>query len=412
MSISSRSNSDLSITQHPKKTNFAWRKNSFNQYNLVFLAAALLPVFSIGLFNIAIDPYGVFNTPTFLGVNQSKPDKWKHQRLFKAVDVTRVKPVTLFLGTSRINLGLDPSHPALKNYQPAYNLGLNAANPYETLRYLQHTLKNQKKIKLIMLSVDFIMFNSSLNNQPGFSEARLEKQTMILQDTINATFSLDTFALSRQALIANINNLPQDVYEPNGLMRLQSFDKNKLTSRFRMSINNYFKHHINYQLSYKYLADIQAIVNLCKQHGILLKVFISPYHVTENEAIRTTKNWSILEEWKRKLVEITPVWDFSGYNSITTEQLSNDMKYYTDHSHYTKEIGDLVLNRLLSYQQETVRDDFGLLLTPANIESQLDKIRANREVWVKNNPELVKLIQDIKKEQDIKNKLKAKNNSE
>ena len=105
--------------------------------------------------------------------------------------------------------------------------------------------------------------------------------------------------------------------------------------------------------------------------------------------------WSNFEEWKRKIVEISDVFDFSGYNSITTEAIHNNMKNYTENSHYTPQIGNLILNRILSYKEEKVPEDFGILINQENIESNLEKIRQDREFWAKNNPDEVKFIKEI-----------------
>ena len=71
-----------------------------------------------------------------------------------------------------------------------------------------------------------------------------------------------------------------------------------------------------------------------------------------------------------------PLWDFSGYNSLTTEDVPPDgdsetqMKWYWESSHYKKELGDLVLDRIFDYHhpERIVPDDFGVLLTPKNIK--------------------------------------------
>ncbi|WP_293060386.1 hypothetical protein [Okeania sp. SIO2B3] len=83
--------------------------------------SALLPVVAVGRFNIVADPYDVFNTPNFLGINHSKPRKDNSDRLFKAIDIIRIKPVTVLMGSSRTKRAIDPNYPALKNHQPAYN---------------------------------------------------------------------------------------------------------------------------------------------------------------------------------------------------------------------------------------------------------------------------------------------------
>lgn len=101
---------------------------------------------------------------------------------------------------------------------------------------------------------------------------------------------------------------------------------------------------------------------------------------------------------KRELVKIIPVWDFSGCNSITTELINNDIKNYIDVSHYRKEVGNLVLNRLLDYQTEKIFEDFGVMITSENIKFHLAKISAKSEVWAKNNYDKIILVEDIKRE--------------
>lgn len=365
---------------------------SFRKFNLLFLAAALTPMLAVGLVNIAVDPYGIFNPPQLSSVNQLKPEKWKYQRLFKAIDVTRLKPVTVLIGSSRTNLGLNPAYSGLD--KPAYNLGLNGANTYEALRYLQHAIKNQENLSLVVLGVDFIMFNASLGNQPGYWEGRLEKQTITPQDAVNTIFSLDALSLSRKTFAANRNHLGGDTYYPNGFMRLQPTEDETLSS-FRKALSIYFDVHKGYQLSDQYLEALQAIADLCREKDIPLVVFISPAHATQWEAIYTAGQWQTFEQWKREVAKIVPVWDFSGYNSVTTEPLSENMNNYIDSSHYSEKVGNLVLSKILTDREETVPEDFGVLLTPENIESHLAKIRGDREAWLRNRPEEAKLVQEI-----------------
>ena len=44
------------------------------------------------------------------------------------------------------------------------------------------------------------------------------------------------------------------------------------------------------------------------------------------------------------------------------------MKNYTENSHYTPQVGNLILNRILSYKEEEVPEDFGILINQENIE--------------------------------------------
>ncbi len=382
-----------------KSKKYGLPSKKYRKFNLLFLTFTSIPILFVGLFNFAVDPYDIFNTPNFLGLNHSKSKKDNNDRLFKAIDIIRIKPITVLLGSSRAKQGLDPEHPALANYQPAYNLAINGPNTYEVLRYLQHTITNQKNIKEVILGIDFFMFDEFLENQSSFSEQRLEKQHITLEDAANALFSLDTFWVSIDTVKASLNQLNKDSsYGENGFMPNRKSNDGKNKWRFNQSINQYFTLHPKYKFSDKYLSDFKSLVSLCQQHGITLKIFISPAHATEGEVIRITNQWQAFEQWKREIANIVPVWDFSGYNSVTTESIRDRMEKYVDNSHYSKEVGYLILNRILSYQEEKVPDDFGVLITPENIEESLKKIRADREIWVKKNTDDLKLVQDIYQE--------------
>ena len=41
----------------------------YGQFNFWFFLAVFILMLSVGLFNIAIDPYGIFNSPKITGLN-------------------------------------------------------------------------------------------------------------------------------------------------------------------------------------------------------------------------------------------------------------------------------------------------------------------------------------------------------
>ncbi len=372
------------------------RKKQYRHFTLFLLVIIFLPTLTVGLFNWRIDPYGIFNSPEIKGFNQAKPEKLKNTRLFKAVAITNLKPITIFLGSSRTDYGLEPNHPALK--QPAYNLGLGAASPYELLAYLKHAIYNQENIEQIVIGLDEFMFNANNEASPDFSEARLETKNITLLDTINTTFSLDAIAASQETIEASKTNPNYVTHSPKGQLQLRLIDRDKSATdyRFNTSIGFYFKSFPqDYQLSQKHLDNLKKIVKLAKENDIAIKAFISPAHATRYETIRVAGHWQEYEEMKRQLVKILPVWDFSGYNSITIEPISEEIKNYIDDSHYQEEVGNLVLNRLFNYEVEKVPEDFGVLVTSQNIESHLAKIRSQQAIWEENNPEEVEMVKEI-----------------
>lgn len=393
--------SDLSTTSQLKPQS----SHRYFQFNRLFLLSILGIVGLVGLINFLVDPYDIYQTPKVVGINNSKPEKNNNDRLYKAVDIIRIKPKTVILGSSRTKQGIDPEHPILLEIQPSYNLAINGANMYELRRYLEHALKNQSQIQKVILGLDFFMFNQFLENQPTFSETRLEKKYIDIPDLINSLFSLSTLEISQETISASFSSHDRDTsYGENGFAPHRTSEDGQTQGRFKGSINQFFEIHHQYKLSENYLADFKKIVDICRKNQIDLVVFISPSHATQWEAIEAIGAWESFENWKKDLVKITPVWDFSDYNSITSEPIKDVMENYADNSHYTKKVGDLVLNRIFSYQVEQVPSDFGVLMTPDNIEKHLETIRQNRQQWLKKQPKDEQLVKEIKRNFDQKQK--------
>ncbi|HAC64210.1 MAG TPA: hypothetical protein DCF68_11880, partial [Cyanothece sp. UBA12306] len=273
---------NLHTVSEPRKNNFY----RYSKFNRAFLLSILGVMFSVGSFNFLVDPYDIYKTPKISGINQIKSQKNLNDRLFKTVDIIRIKPTNIMLGSSRTKQALNPDHPALSNIKPSYNLAIDGANVYELLRYLEHALKNQPELKQVVIGLDFFMFNEFLENQVTFSENRLEKQYIILPDLINSLFSFSTLELSKETIITSFEDpTPPDSYGENGFMSHRTPKDGKNQWRFKNGINVYFKFHHQYNLSQNYLSNFQKIVDICRKNNINLVLFISPSHATQWEAI-------------------------------------------------------------------------------------------------------------------------------
>lgn len=94
------------------------------------------------------------------------------------------------------------------------------------------------------------------------------------------------------------------------------------------------------------------------------------------------------------------LWDFSGYNSVTIENVpplgtaNANMQYFWEWSHYKTVVGGWILERILDAEQTQshIPWDFGVRLTRKNIEAHLADIDHAREVYLRDNPEDVAFI--------------------
>lgn len=387
---------DKIVNQAPTNSlELRFTQKQFLKFNILFFLWVGLPLFGVGGFNWFIDPYGIYNRNIMIdGLNHDKPNKEHNDRLYKAIDIIRLKPNTILLGSSRVKRGLDPEHPSLKSF-PVYNLGLNGANVYELRRYLEHTIFNNKKIDRVILGLDFFMFNDSLENQPSFTEYRLEKKHISFQDFLNTTLSLDTLFSGQETIQSSSRNRSISNVSENGFLPNSDLENENIKLKFEKSTKLYFKLHSDYKLSQTYVNELKKIVALCEENDIDLIVYFSPSHAIRLASIDAGGHWSSFEDLKRQVTELMPVWDFANHNSITTEPLRNRMSNYADESHYTKPVGDLILNRVLSYNEEKVPRDFGILLTSDNVNKILEKNRLYRDNWADKNPQEIEFVKAI-----------------
>ena len=164
------------------------------------------------------------------------------------------------------------------------------------------------------------------------------------------------------------------------------------------------------------LDYIRKIVAFCRDHRIDLRIVLTPAHAHQLELTAATGDWPALEDGKRELVNLLandarqhpdqapiPFYDFSGYSQITTEALPpkgthTEMEYYWDSSHFKENVGDRILHRLFGSQVGDAgapSDDFGVRLTPENIDQVLAETRRQQEVYRQRFPADIVALQSL-----------------
>jgi hypothetical protein len=87
------------------------------------------------------------------------------------------------------------------------------------------------------------------------------------------------------------------------------------------------------------------------------------------------------------------VWDFSGYNSYSTETAAVNrraMRFFMESSHYTKTLGAVVVRRMFGGPDAS----FGALLNPRSIERHLAAIREQRRLYREHREADVRRVRD------------------
>jgi hypothetical protein len=379
----------------------------------IFTACLLL---SVGIFNLIVDPYGIFRFVDNPGFNSVKPRAGSHGAVSKAYQVLHVRPKGLILGNSRAEVGFDPMHPAWPtNAHPVYNLALPGTGTHISLQYLQHVLANAKKLnvdtpKVVVWGIDIMDFLvDSKSTSP--QKVRRKVETRLLGDTENAvslshvmpkvrdyaeaTLTLDAFFDSIQT-VANQRNPYSEDLTAHGFNPMRDYIKITANEGYASvflqkdiaNIKNFSRRPKGIfdsgGFTSQNLEDLRTVIRLCKQNGIDLKLVIYPYHAHLLEIFRITGQWPSFGNWKRELVKIVAeessslektsvtLWDFSQFSEITEETTPSNsnqktkMKWYWEAGHFKKELGDLVLNRVFNHPGAW--QIFGVNLNLSNLE--------------------------------------------
>lgn len=378
-------------------------------YLKTLLACVLLLLLAVAAINFAVNPFAIFPSPDIAGVNARKTEFFKHIRLVKAYALRRMRPDVLLLGNSRVDMALDPRHTALwRISDKVHNAALTSGTLYESLRYLQHAHR-LNPVKLAVLGLDKGMFESlaqadfdetilatTLDSQPNTLQARHLFRTALSLDTLAASwatlrrqrensvreFRSDGMRLTENAAHAIEREGGYRAVFGKTLIRASEADNEAVLAMERQRMLVYFR----------------RLLDFCRAEKIALKLFIHPIHAW------TVENYSELgqhlgfERWKRDLVKILaeeaganhPVfslWDFSGYNSVTTEVVptrkdrSTRMRYYWEPLHYTQLTGDMILDRIFEAPDlnRPLPIDFGILLSKQNIDDVIAKSRLDQQ---------------------------------
>lgn len=375
--------------------------NKYRCYNIRLCVLVLIFSGAICVINILVDPFGIWKVWHNKSVNIYKPEQEKHERLYKAIEIINIKPSIIFIGTSRVLIGLDPSHYSETHREPVYNAAVTSARMNEILSYFKHALQNQPDLKQVIIGIDFYIFNRIETNRPYFPSDQIGKKHITFNNFIKTTASLDALISSIQTVKSNWDNPTHSSFEPNGkwseISLLNKYGKitdlKSFTSINGLNINDTYT---TYEISQERIENFRELVSICRNKNIDIKVFISPSHVTDMEAIRASGKWQEFETLKRLLCDITPIWDFSGFNSITTESITPERQYYWDSSHYKKDVGNMILDKMNGIEDHSP-SNFGTVIGPTNIEEHLISIRELRESWVKDNPQIANYINSLKK---------------
>jgi len=323
---------------------------------VIFLNMAL-----VALVNYVVDPFGIF------GTNILKNNLQMNERFVKIeyIEKNHQKYNAYLFGSSRIGV-VDPK--VIEKYVPNskfYNFTVSSANLHDYLMHLRYFVEQNYEIKTLYLQLDI----DDMNNYGQDSSDYLSQlHPHVTHDSLAlfyARYLLGFFPLNiRTKIEVNLAQEVKKTYDlENGTWELP-YNEKALREDAKKYVEQEKSFHFKNRRVIYYTQEVhnkealKEIVEICKEEKIKLYLFITPH----NQNMMDTFVLEDYRKYLRNISEITTFYDFSGYNSVTT----NNENYY-EMSHYRPHVARWVAAYIFNDKSVNIPRDFGKIIEKGDI---------------------------------------------
>ena len=380
------------------------------------------------LTNLVIDPYAAYGWISIPGINQKKTQAVDESRLAKPYMVEREQPTTLLLGSSRVEVGFDPSSPAWPPaMRPVFNLGVPGSGPYEQYRLLQHALATTHP-KYVLIGTGFGDWHVQPSRTVVNADTRDARQIFHdfdsrlrvaadgkpnpnllaarAHDIATTLLSLDALLDSARTVLSQRDPYATSI-TPLGLNNAAGFRTavhwdgtyNMFVDKDRGKISEIIQWSAEPRLE---PDSLSPMISLALQHGAAVIIVIGPVHADELEIYRLAGVMRLYDDWRKQIASIVAashsrnvtLWDFSAISPYTSEQLPprddrhTELRWFWESNHFTSALGDVVIRRLF----DDGPPDFGTQITVDTLAQQLEREDQRRHDYEANRPQDVSRV--------------------
>jgi len=345
---------------------------SYKKWILTYIIFMLITGAIMGLFNVIIDPFGVFgdsflnwyaydmtNNPrvakiAYLKTNQNYYDSY----IIGCSKTSSFSTETLnkyFVGSKFYNMIMyggdmyDVEKTAcylLDNYKVknlVVNIGLEESTNYN---YTDDNMKN---------NLHALVDGSSLPKFYGkYFFANPEYSFIKLREYFNRSYLPGLYSIFLPE--SGVYNKIKRDGEAIGALEVYL----KKNSKFHEALWKLDMHNMD-----KAVESIRRTKVYCEKKGVRFTLIASPVYYKE---VQMFKKDMLIKYWE-KIAKVTDFWDFSGYSSI-----SYDPRYFYDSLHFRNSIGDMALAYMFNDKSVYRPKDFGHYTTMENVSEHSAKI--------------------------------------
>ncbi len=331
--------------------------------------------------NFYVDHYAVRQT-LFSGGKPLYPASYPdgiNQHIFNVELILRnpEKFDSFLFGSSRVNVIDVGKIPSGRFYNMSYIQGL----PTQHLAVVKAFLKEGIQIKSVVVGLDGFCFNMKASDYQYHLTRVMHPKSG--GPGLLKTFGLYFFRKPDMEEIKRFRDRKKNIHperrymiSDNGRMLTWQYLEKVIANigkpLFSYEVTAYEPLRFESDATEESFTAIEELLALSRQNNFTVVFFISPFYhqLYLNKA-------EALFKIKKRLATVADYYDFSGFNSITT----NPTNYYEE-SHYRYHIGDMILRRIYDENATGVPDDFGILVTKQNIDEHVHRQKLELKAYL------------------------------
>lgn len=311
---------------------------------------------------VGIDPYNVFH-PLSYRENGVEPNKNYMKMVYVLHEPEKFD--TFLFGSSRVGF----VNAAKLDGARAYNMTGSMGLPREHLDNLKTMLSHGIVPKTVILEVDDVSYRMDPDNNRHEHQRAPYEYLRAHPLAFAELYLCPVVALDAREIIRYSSRNAQeeaDFYAYGSTITYGERGKYSPKTHEDLSGPSYMD---------GAMEALAETAQLCRDNGIELIVFVTPLHyATYTGALERGDYYEFL----RRLAEITPFYNFSGYNDVTV-----DADNYMDTSHYLAEVGDMIIDCIWHGRvDETLHSQgFGWYTDADNVEALIALLDQGNAVW-------------------------------
>jgi len=363
------------------------------RYISTLFCATLLTLFLAALANGKLDPFGVWHSyaeaeklPPSL---RFRPGTDADPRFAKPLQVLRLQPKTIIMGSSRVRDGMDPS--ILDGLAPApiMNYGTAGLRAAEGARFIRHAI-DVAGVSCVIWGLDFFGFNDREMDEMGEDGFGILGRSMRPKDLARLLIAWPTVLLSTDVVNGTGTTLP------NGFNLAPATPPDKITESILRNAVGFAKTPFLYgsfDSFEKHMREFEDILAYASARGVPVYLYTSPLHALVMEALFLAGAGDTFFAWKARVAELAfkygaTLHDCMEYNRITASGGSEAARYFFDGAHFTPLVSRMILSGYFPVPSEKPAG-FAPALTPGTIAASRERLEEARAAYIKANPDLI-----------------------